>query len=328
MISLMGKPSEAMFSHAAGWTAVIKSIAEREFDGKIDIVTNGNAIHQYNTIVINNGINYKVNQWNYFGGMTDQNLVMLENLSQYRGDCYTYNEEIEWESLFKRKELRDNNNINIEDMPRVELRQTKYASDKLIVGDSHSVSIYRPGHAISRNDGATLFGSLREDGLLRTFDFNGYRDITLYFGNIDIRFHIGRQSSPSDALQALCMRYADFANRLTRVGELGSRSVTIQGLIPVEETSRKLPGTGLHYGEPFYGSRQNRQTWVDIFNNEMEYRAEFGRFLFRRWENLPSEGFEESTKFKCMEARQSVHLRPEYYMFKDELYGKAEEKLF
>ena len=35
-------------------------------------------------------------------------------------------------------------------------------SDKLVLGDSHSISVYKEGHTISRNDGKTLKGFLNK----------------------------------------------------------------------------------------------------------------------------------------------------------------------
>ena len=70
-----------------------------------------------------------------------------------------------------------------------------------------AVSIYSPGWGISRNDGKTLNGFLNQsehsDG---TNEPNFVTDLTLYFGNIDVRFHIHRFGG-MDALFKLILRY-------------------------------------------------------------------------------------------------------------------------
>ena len=93
-------------------------------------------------------------------------------------------------------------------------------------------------------------------------------------------------------------------------------NVTVQELLPIEDENRKLPGTGLYRGEPFYGSREERQSYVDYFNAEIRRLAPLFGYRVSSWD-LPIDGFEASTKYKCMESRQSVHLRPDYYLNKE-----------
>lgn len=318
MIGIASKPSTALFSHNGGWTYTLKSILQKTI-GNVDIVTDPIDIHNYDALCINEGLNYKKGSWNFFGGMQEYSLEMLQQLNKYQGKVYCFNEDICWESLIKRKEIRDVYTSKY-DFPEVKTILTSYKTDKIIIGDSHSVSIYEPGYAISRNDGATLYGSLKESGLLRKFNFDGYKNIVLYFGNIDIRFHIHRQGG-LEALDQLIKDYVFFIDTLIQKGF----NITVQGLLPIEDESRKIPGTGLYKEKPYYGSSYERQSYVDYFNTTMKDNSNYYGFNFRMWD-LPLEGF-KAPKFKCMESRQSVHLRPEYYLFKDKLISNAESVL-
>ena len=64
----------------------------------------------------------------------------------------------------------------------------------LVLGDSHAVSAYKPGANISRNDGKTLYGILKEG--MQNYIPEGTKHLISYFGNIDIRHHLGRQKDP------------------------------------------------------------------------------------------------------------------------------------
>lgn len=318
MIGIGSNPSMAKFSHNAGWSRVLLSIAERDFrmgdDPAIEIVKDPLAIHDFDILIINEGLNYKKGSWNFFGGMNDKQIAMIDALVAYQGRVVAYNEEIEWSSLLKRKELREHKfAYEVSDFPKVETKMTSNGDPRLIFGDSHTVSIYKPGYAIWRNDGMTLNGFLnrQETWLPILTDNYTWVDTTLilYLGNIDMRFHVHRFGGMK-AVAELADRYKEFLSKL-------KGTVVVQGLLPIEDESRKIPGTGKYKGEGFYGTREDRQSYVTYFNQLMSEGQWTGDYSFRRW-NLPVDGF-EAPKFSCMEARQSVHLRPEYYLYKEEL---------
>lgn len=316
MIGISSKPSKALFSHNGGWTYVLLNILEN-FYNNVEIQTDPCNIHDYDLICINEGLNYKKGSWNFFGGVQNYTIEMLSEISKYKGRLISFNEEIDWPSLLKRKELKA---FKIDDFKKVDKILTNFKTDKIIIGDSHSVSIYQPGYAISRNDGATLFGSLKQDGRLQNYNLNGYKNVVLYFGNIDIRFHIHRNGGYK-AIDKLIKSYINYIIKINK-----GRQITIQGLLPIEDESRKLPGTGLYKGKAFYGTKEQRQSYVDYFNDQIEYYSNKIGFNFRKW-NLPLDGFKEP-KFNCLEARQSVHIRPEFYMFKDDIIKQETLKLF
>ena len=111
-----------------------------------------------------------------------------------------------------------------------------------------------------------------------------------------------RQDNPQEATGQLFRRYVEFAKKLN--------NATLVNLLPVENESRKLPGTGLYLKQPFFGTRQERMELRDTANRIMNHSG----LNTLQW---PDEWIDEDgTKmFEYMEPKQSVHLKPKYYMF-------------
>jgi hypothetical protein len=173
---------------------------------------------------------------------------------------------------------------------------------KLVRGDSHSLSVWKPGFGLDRTDGKTLFGFLKDaDSLVNEWN-EKYDEVILYFGNIDLRFHLMRQDNPQAATGELFRRYVEFAKKLN--------NATLVNLLPVEHESRKLPGTGLYLKKPFFGTRQERMILRDTANRIMNNSG----LNTLQW---PDEWIDEDgmKMFEYMEPKQSVHLKPKYYMF-------------
>ena len=163
-------------------------------------------------------------------------------------------------------------------------------SNKLIVGDSHSISIWNDNsYDIQRNDGKTLFGFLKNPIIADAY----------YFGNIDIRFHLCRQSNPVQATKDLVARYIAHAK---------INNAKVSCLLPIESIDRKIPGTGLYKGKPYYGSQEERSNLVKIFNDELLSSG----LPVNKW---PDEWYTNLYFYQneVMEPRQSVHIRPKYY---------------
>ena len=87
-------------------------------------------------------------------------------------------------------------------------------SRKAVIGDSHALSVWRPDHTLDFTPGRTLHGFLKRNTpelLNQIFD-----EVTLYFGNIDLRFHLMRQENPRAATGDLFRRYTEFRPCLKR----------------------------------------------------------------------------------------------------------------
>jgi len=133
-----------------------------------------------------------------------------------------------------------------------------------------------------------------------------FDEVVLYFGNIDLRFHLMRQENPAAATGDLFRRYVEFAKQLN--------NVTLVNLLPVEHESRKIPGTGLYKKQPFFGTREERQRLRDTANRIMNNSG----LKTIQW---PEEWVDEDgTKMlDILEMKQSVHLKPKHYPFLNEI---------
>jgi len=176
--------------------------------------------------------------------------------------------------------------------------ETAKKTRKIFIGDSHSLSVWKPGYGLSFNQGKTLFGWLKtaNQSLMNEL----YDEVILYFGNIDIRFHLYRQNDPIKATEELFNRYVEFAK--------GLNNCTIVQPLTIEHESRKIPGSGLYKGKPFYGSRYERMAIRDTADRIMRNSG----LNYITW---PDEWIdEEGTKMlDILEQKQSVHLRPKYF---------------
>jgi hypothetical protein len=164
--------------------------------------------------------------------------------------------------------------------------------------------VWKPGHTLDFTAGRTLHGFLKRETVEQIN--SRFDEVTLYFGNIDLRFHLMRQANPQQATADLFNRYVDFAKQLNKA--------TLVELLPVEHESRKIPGTGLYKKQPFFGTREERMQVREIAN---EIINNSGLDVIQ-W---PSEWIDaDGTKMlDILEMKQSVHLRPKHYPYLTEI---------
>lgn len=304
MIGVVNNLSTRLSSHNAGWTYVSRSALETYFKEKIDIVDNDSYFQDYDVLVINEGVNYRENVFNFFGGVQDKQIDSLIRFSEFKGKVYCVNTPVDYNLLLtKRKELK-HLDICFKDPEVIDLSKV---SRKLVLGDSHSLSAYFSGYSISRNDGKTLHGFLKVG--LKNYIPEGVDTLIFYAGNIDIRFHLHQYGEEGiDKLLTELER---------QLKDLRLKSVTLVQLIPIEDESRKLPGTGLYKGKPFYGSRELRTGLVLYFNKRIKEIARSNNWEYIWWD-FDYRNFSVDN----MEAKQSVHIRPSKYIYiKDYING-------
>lgn len=284
MVGIMNNPAESMNSHSAGWNMIIK-----EFIGNCTILNEKDDWNRYDALYVNHGLNFKPGLYNIIGGINEGVITRLKKLNNFGG--------------FKPKPLFSVDGFDPTDF--INKRNINYSFTKnimpwsipiranVVIGDSHAISVW-PGttHGINRLDGKTLYGFLKNPIY---FD---RKDIILYFGNIDVRFHLCRQPDPFYAAEMLIDRYMEYAE---------PQDAKICHLLPVEDESRKIPGTGLYKGQKFFGSQQLRQKLVDFINEKMT-RDYHKSIPWPDW--FMKDG---KMNMEIMEPRQSVHIRPKYY---------------
>jgi hypothetical protein len=285
--------------HGGGYYHVMMSILKSEHPGDLDVNPEPSTWNEYERLYILEGVNYQENTFNFIGGPQPEHKVKLEAMANYKGLAIAVNVPIDLNVFNKRFNIDHQfTAINCIDFARLHANSTR----KLVRGDSHSLSVWRPGFGLDRTDGKTLFGFLKyTDALVNEWN-EKYDETVTYFGNIDLRFHLMRQSDPKEATKELFSRYVDFSLKLN--------NNTIIGLLPVENESRKLPGTGLYLKQAFFGSRQERMELREIAHDIIKSSGSKYYIWPDSWIDEDGTGM-----FEYMEPKQSVHLKPKYYMF-------------
>ena len=296
IVGIISNPAKSLNSHNGGWSLVLKNIL------KADILTEKDDWDKYDEIILSEGVNYKEGKFNFFGGVQDSFFVKLNKLNNFKGKVFCVNEMIDYNVVCnKRKELLE---YSCNKVPTV--IELKHLSNKLILGDSHSISVFKPGYSISRNDGKTLNGFLKIG--LKNYIPNNIDDLIFYAGNIDIRFHVHRFGGRQVVV--------DLIKRLfVQLEELKIDKITLVSLLPIEDESRKLPSTGLYKGKPFFGNMKERSYYVQEFNSLLKRGCNHYNYNLIEWDF----NHEDGLSFDDMESRQSVHLRPKSYKFINEL---------
>jgi hypothetical protein len=302
VIGMLNNVGSSQSHHGGGYYHVMLNILKSEHPGDLDVNPDPLIWNEYERLYILEGVNYQENVFNFIGGPQSEHKAKLEAMANYKGLAIAVNVPIDLNVFNKRFNIDHQfTAINCIDFARLHANNTK----KLVRGDSHSLSVWKPGFGLDRTDGKTLFGFLKDaDSLIEEWN-QKYDEVVLYFGNIDIRFHLMRQDNPAEAVGDLIRRYVEFAKKLN--------NATLVNLLPVEHESRKLPGTGLYLKQPYFGTRQERARLVDTANRIMNNSG----LKTLQW---PNEWIDEDgmKMFEYMEPKQSVHLKPKYYMFAKE----------
>lgn len=310
LTGVLGKPSTRLSSHNAGYTFYAKSRLEEFFKSEVEVIEMSEA-EDFDAIVLTEGVNFREGSYNLFGGVSDKLIENLKFLHSFLGKVYSFGPEtIDYTGLVQKRisEL-------VFTMPEtIKISEDDFINSKFIIGDSHSLSVYEKGFGLSRNDGKTLHGFLT-DGLSHYLPQEELDILRLYAGNIDIRHHICRLFSEGQEFKAVDRMVEDLENQLSDLTLEGVNSVEIVELLPIENESRKLPKTGYFEDKPFHGSWYLRDRAKNYFNHKLSEMCERNGFKFLKWPDMSNEFGE--LDFRFMEARQSVHISPKNYMFKD-----------
>ncbi len=283
IIGILNNPAQSENSHSSGMVNVVSKL----FDA--DILTENDNWNEYQELIIYHGVNFRPNTFNVIGGINEDILKRAKLLSQYKGNIYSLDGFQLNEFSIKRK-LKLYDNYKYFDIITLPER------NNLVIGDSHSISVWQDdSYTLSRNDGKTLHGFLKEERNLTK-----YSNIVFYFGNIDVRFHLARQANPIEATKELFTKYCQYASKY---------NAKIVELLPIEDESRKIPKSGMYKGKPFYGSIELRKEIRKVANQIM---FDSGIPMITQPSFFTDE--KGNLKFEIMEPKQSVHIRPKYYL--------------
>jgi hypothetical protein len=243
IIGILNNPATSLNSHSSGMVNIVKELFNA------DIINEKDDWNIYDKLIIYHGVNFKKGSFNIIGGLNQEIIQRCKKLESFKGEIISLDGFQLSDFSIKRKLNLYNNykNINEIELP---------IKNKIVIGDSHSISVWpNKEYSISRNDGKTLFGFLKEN-----LDLSIYEHCILYFGNIDIRFHLARQTNPELATKDLFNRYCDYALKY---------NCTLTTLLPIENESRKIPKSGQYKGKNFYGSKELRKELrnrIKVFN--------------------------------------------------------------
>jgi hypothetical protein len=277
IIGILNNPAMSLNSHSAGMVNIVSCL----FNAKI--LNEDDNWDEFDELIIYHGVNFKKGSFNVMGGINDIILKRCKKLFDFKGEIKTLDGFQLNEFSIKRKLNLYNDYSNILE---IELPQ----KDKLIIGDSHSISIWpNSDYSINRIDGKTLFGFLK-DPIKADF---------YYFGNIDIRFHLPRQSNPQEATLELVKNYIQLAKL---------HNAKVSCLLPIENEDRKIPSTVLYNKQKFCGTRELRVELCNIFNTELLNSG----LNVHVW---PKSWYDDINYYQneVMEPKQSVHIRPKFY---------------
>lgn len=277
---------------------------------------------------------------NMFDGLSPAVFERMDRFVRYHGKIPFVNLDVDIGDLFLRRMRSRVTNQNKTTDPRAthEWIESLFAAlngnDKwtqdglkvrsgIVVGDSHSLSSWKPGHYCKRMDGKTLRGltkTLVDD--IAPFDMSSHGGlgnldrISVNAGNIDIRHHLLRPREGWADWRA----YLD--DTLSKLVEAIKRTeipeVELTHALPIEDESRYLRQSVCLEGSKFTGSWAERWAVMEHFNDRIDEVAAAEGWSVHRWPDDWYARTKEDPKwfFEVMEKPYSVHLSRQHYRWK------------
>lgn len=298
-------------SHVRGWSLVWSELLN------IPIAAKGKSLLDERSLYLDHGINFG-GSMNLFGGVTAEMIDTLTELCLFEGHLWSLDIPMPnyAEQLQKRIGQATCHPALKDLLPRLKdrfsqsntLTMAELQKPWITIGDSHSVAFSPPGSSVLRTNGATLYGALKAKSIQAQLDALGYSPerVTLVYGSIDIRHHIGRQDNPIDAVIDLCQTYSD---TVKTIEDDYLCLVEVAAPVPVEYEGRRLPKTGYYKDTPFAGRQQDRAAWTSLFIDQMQTRGHKIVMPLSAWYCMDPEKYAKTH----MEMGSSVHIAPMYY---------------
>jgi hypothetical protein len=298
LVSMMGNVGSTLNSQGGGYGLIAtRMITDNHPHDYVEVNPAPSEWGTFDKLYVCEGVNFVEGSFNVPGGPQPLHIEKMTAMGNYKGQIAFVNQRFDFSGFNKRLKIEG---LDFPDGP-VHRTFLEHSSQRCVIGDSHALSVWRPSWSLDFTAGRTLHGFLKR---ANADEINSkYEKVILYFGNIDLRFHLMRQPNPESATRDLFNRYIEFCLKL--------KDATVVGLLPVEHESRKLPGTGLYKGEKFFGTREERMRLREIANSIMQ--DTYGvNFLDWPKDWVDADG---TKMLDILEMKQSVHIKPKHYMF-------------
>jgi hypothetical protein len=312
-----GKLTNSEYSHKAGW-AYMRACQLSDALGEEVKILHGESWDNYDTVFLYHGMEFQ-GSLNLFGGASEESAKFYERIATTKSklisldipmpdygelckgrlsSCDDYWRNVNWDAVSAKCKT-------ITDIIH------PLESDGLVIGDSHAFSVYQRGYNVIRKDARTLRGVLKKT-IKKEIEDHGIdpttiNTITTYYGNIDIRHHLMRETNPGKEIDLLLAEYEK------QIKDLNIGDVEIVCPLPIEDESRRLPKTGYFKDTAFYGSQEERSELVNYMHHQILRICERNKWRVFEW---PNEWYKVSPKAYMetyMERPKSVHLAPKYH---------------
>lgn len=315
--ALVGKISPKISSHKSAWAHMLwNQLRNAGYENSEVITSNETDWNEYDVILIDHGMEFK-GTFNIFGGSNDDLYYQLIRLFTPVRKYSLHHDMPDIGNLIQTRlktgtDLFKTLSDRIEEATELckQIPRTDHIekTEKLCFGDSHSFGMYQAGYMCQRHDGLTLYGALKKG--LDSYIYPWVDSLTIYLGNIDIRHHLMRQSSPTDATDTLLEEYERQLIHLQN--EQGIEEIEIVHTLPIENESRVLPKTGYYKGTPFYGTWEERTNLTKKINAGIDNMAARNDWKVYKHPEIYFNDKDELT-FDVMEQPKSVHISREFY---------------
>lgn len=309
--------TDRIASHRSAWPRMQKCMVDTAFNTNSEIAFGNEDLVKEGIWLVSTPMEFKGEVFNLFGGYTietrnriarvlDMDLSNIKALDMPIGDIERILRPRAAKTDF---DFTESEWSKIRDLMKCEvIKHEDLVTDiqRVVIGDSHSISRFRSNTIVYRNDGLTLHG-------LTTRGVNTYLPdyfvphLVIDAGNVDIRHHLCRQLDPAKAARELVTDLRVQLEDLQQSGLIGTFEVTTP--YPIEFEERKIPKTGYYKGTPFFGSHPNRDRVRSIMHNEMMYQFDRVFEWPNNWYMIDPEAYAKN----YMEKPGSVHLSPEFY---------------
>ena len=312
-------------SHKGGWARLLQCQL-RHLGHTVKILDNKDSLNDFDVIVFDLGAEYS-GALNLFGGLDEKVFKRLSELKDYKGRLFSWKHNLPEVGILESRRSNASTSQVFKDtpvgfLPSVSevLRSTEtflhaYRTKGILLGDSHTPSVWTPELMIERRDGRTLQGMLEHKTIekyVKQFELSGNKidAIHVHCSSIDVRHHVHRQPDPDLFVVGLATQLIE---QLMQVS--GDAKLIVTHTMGIEDESRELPKTGYFKGTPFYGTWEQRNRSREIFNAVIDEISKIDREGENSVIKFPNYFFDEAGKlrFEVMEKPQSVHLSPEHY---------------